>query len=68
MFVEYETREQAEHARKALDGYALSRNDRLRAVMFNDIDKYASIPDQWKPPPKEEYQELVISFSPNFVF
>ncbi|KDD76724.1 eukaryotic translation initiation factor eIF2A [Helicosporidium sp. ATCC 50920] len=48
--VEYESPEAARAAAAALDGYALDKNHRFTAVLFDEAERVAAVPDEWTPP------------------
>ncbi|RWS15335.1 Eukaryotic translation initiation factor 3 subunit B-like protein [Dinothrombium tinctorium] len=57
MFIEYETPEQALEAVKVTDGNRLDKQHILAVNLFNDIEKYANVPEQWDPPKPQPYED-----------
>ena len=55
VFIEYKTREAASDAVKILDGHRLDKTHVFIVNIFTDIDKYASITDEWVPPKPNPY-------------
>ncbi|KAI5647582.1 hypothetical protein M9H77_33587 [Catharanthus roseus] len=54
-FIEYNTPQEAELAREKTNGYKLDRSHVFAVNLFDDIDKYRKIPDEWAPPETKPY-------------
>lgn len=54
-FIEYNTPQEAELAREKTNGYKLDRSHVFAVNMFEDIDKYRKVPDEWAPPETKPY-------------
>ncbi|RUS14352.1 hypothetical protein BC937DRAFT_93938 [Endogone sp. FLAS-F59071] len=57
LFIDYETAEAAVAAVKTLDNYRMDKNHALSVNRFTDVEKYSQIPDEYTPPPEEEFIE-----------
>ncbi|RWS22359.1 Eukaryotic translation initiation factor 3 subunit B-like protein, partial [Leptotrombidium deliense] len=57
LFIEYETADQALEAVKDIDGYRLDKQHVLAVNLFNDIEKYANVPETWEPPKPQPYDD-----------
>ncbi|GAB2300311.1 Eukaryotic translation initiation factor 3 subunit B [Dionaea muscipula] len=49
-FIEYATPQEAELAREKTNGYRLDRSHIFAVNMFEDIEKFMRVPDEWAPP------------------
>jgi len=58
-FVEFQDAEEAERARKKIEGFRLDKNHVFSAFFLNDIFTYSEVPDEWQPPEKPEFREKV---------
>jgi len=57
VFVEFDGPEESARALKKIDGYQLDRNHVFSATLFSEVFQALATPDEWVPPPKEEFQE-----------
>lgn len=55
VFFEYENSEQAQEALKNFNGHKLDKHHVFIVNMFQDIDKFLNIPDEFEEPTKGEY-------------
>lgn len=55
-FVEYENPEQARAARAALDGYQLDKVHKFAAILFDDVDRLAKVPEEYVEPEPRPYE------------
>lgn len=55
-FVEYDDEAAARSARQALDGYALDKSHTFICILFGDLERLNSVPDEYTPPPAKEYE------------
>lgn len=55
VFFEYENNEQAQDGTKTFNGHKLDKHHILKVNMFQDIDKFLNIPDEFEEPEKAEY-------------
>jgi translation initiation factor 3 subunit B len=49
------TPQEAELAREKTNGYKLDRSHVFAVNLFDDIDKYRKVPDEWAPPETKPY-------------
>ncbi|KAM7476202.1 hypothetical protein LguiB_023445 [Lonicera macranthoides] len=54
-FVEYSTPQEAELAKEKTHGYKLDRSHIFAVNMFDDIEKFMNVPDEWAPPETKPY-------------
>ncbi|KAK3035486.1 hypothetical protein RJ639_034456 [Escallonia herrerae] len=54
-FVEYNTPQEAELAKEKTNGYKLDRSHIFVVNMFDDIEKFMKVPDEWAPPETKPY-------------
>lgn len=57
LFVEYETPEIANAARRQIDGFRLDAKHTFLAIKLEDYERYLNLSDKFTPPEKEEYKE-----------
>ncbi|KAL8214149.1 hypothetical protein R6Q57_003598 [Mikania cordata] len=54
-FIEYNTPQEAELAKEKTHGYKLDRAHIFSVNMFDEIDKFMRVPDEWAPPEIKPY-------------
>ncbi|CAN6582289.1 unnamed protein product [Malus baccata var. baccata] len=54
-FLEFNTPQEAELAKERTHGYKLDRSHIFVVNIFNDFDRFMSVPDQWAPPESKPY-------------
>ncbi|GAA0145959.1 hypothetical protein Leryth_013162 [Lithospermum erythrorhizon] len=54
-FIEYNTPQEAELAKEKTHGYRLDKSHIFAVNMFDDIEKFMKVPDQWAPPESKPY-------------
>ncbi|CAA2985342.1 eukaryotic translation initiation factor 3 subunit B-like [Olea europaea subsp. europaea] len=54
-FIEYNTPQEAELAKEKTNGYKLDRSHIFAVNMFDDIEKFLKVPDEWAPPETKPY-------------
>ncbi|XP_076951731.1 eukaryotic translation initiation factor 3 subunit B-like [Bidens hawaiensis] len=54
-FIEYNTPQEAELAKEKTNGYRLDRAHIFAVNMFDEIDKFMNVPDEWAPPEIKPY-------------
>ncbi|MED6173881.1 Eukaryotic translation initiation factor 3 subunit B [Stylosanthes scabra] len=54
-FIEFNTPQEAELAKKETQGYKLDRSHIFSVTMFDEFDKFMKLPDQWAPPESKPY-------------
>lgn len=54
-FIEYNTPQEAELARDKTHGYKLDKSHIFAVNMFDDIEKFMKVPDEWAPPETKPY-------------
>ncbi|KAL3516745.1 hypothetical protein ACH5RR_023647 [Cinchona calisaya] len=54
-FIEYNTPQEAELAKEKTNGYKLDRSHIFAVNMFDDIEKFMKVPDEWAPPETKPY-------------
>ncbi|KAL8162186.1 hypothetical protein V2J09_013675 [Rumex salicifolius] len=54
-FVEFNTPQEAELAKEKTNGYRLDRAHIFAVNMFDEIDKFQRVPDEWAPPETKPY-------------
>ncbi|EFJ13839.1 hypothetical protein SELMODRAFT_446105 [Selaginella moellendorffii] len=54
-FIEYSSPQEAHTARDQADGYKLDKSHVFMVRMFDDIDKYMKVPEQWVAPEIKSY-------------
>ncbi|XP_051147222.1 eukaryotic translation initiation factor 3 subunit B-like isoform X2 [Andrographis paniculata] len=54
-FIEYNTPQEAELAKEKTHGYKLDRKHNFSVNMFDDIDKFMRVPEEWAPPETKPY-------------
>ncbi|KAI3676755.1 hypothetical protein L1987_86371 [Smallanthus sonchifolius] len=54
-FIEYNTPQEAELAKEKTNGYKLDRSHIFVVNMFDEIDRFARVPDEWAPPEIRPY-------------
>ncbi|GFP90453.1 eukaryotic translation initiation factor 3 subunit b [Phtheirospermum japonicum] len=54
-FIEYNTPQEAELAKEKTNGYKLDRSHIFSVNMFDDIDKFMRVPEEWAPPETKPY-------------
>nr|XP_043610796.1 eukaryotic translation initiation factor 3 subunit B-like [Erigeron canadensis] len=54
-FIEYNTPQEAELAKEKTNGYKLGRAHIFAVNMFDEIDKFMNVPDEWAPPEIKPY-------------
>lgn len=55
-FIEFSSPQEAQAARDQTNGYKLDKNHTFAVNMFDDLDKYSKVPDEYVPPTLTEYQ------------
>ncbi|XP_071733109.1 eukaryotic translation initiation factor 3 subunit B-like [Rutidosis leptorrhynchoides] len=55
-FIEYNTPQEAELAKEKTNGYKLDKAHIFSVNMFEEIDKFMKVPDEWAPPEVKEYE------------
>lgn len=50
-FVKFATKDEAEQAMKVTQGLAIDKKHTFKISLYSDLDKYASIPNDYTPPP-----------------
>ena len=50
-FIKFNTREEAENAMQVTQGFAIDKKHKFKVYLYSDLDKYASIPDEYQAPP-----------------
>ncbi|KAI9317686.1 hypothetical protein BX666DRAFT_1939833 [Dichotomocladium elegans] len=56
LFIDFETPEAAHAAIKNLDGHKMSKSHQLSVNRFSDVEKYATMSDEYVPPVQEEFK------------
>lgn len=56
-FVVFENAKDAQTAIKGLNGHRMDKSHVLEAHPFEDVTKYEDVPDEFDPPPQDEYVE-----------
>ncbi|CAH9101713.1 unnamed protein product [Cuscuta europaea] len=54
-FIEYNTPQEAELAKEKTHGYRLDKSHIFVVNLFDDIDKFMKVPDEWAPPDTKVY-------------
>ncbi|MED6203662.1 Eukaryotic translation initiation factor 3 subunit B [Stylosanthes scabra] len=54
-FIEFNTPQEAELAKKETQGYRLDRSHIFSVTMFDEFDKFMKVPDQWAPSESKPY-------------
>ncbi|XP_070025650.1 eukaryotic translation initiation factor 3 subunit B-like [Nicotiana tabacum] len=54
-FIEYNTPQEAELSKEKTHGYKLDRSHIFAVNMFDDIEKFLKVPDEWAPPEIKPY-------------
>ncbi|KAL0464310.1 UNVERIFIED_CONTAM: Eukaryotic translation initiation factor 3 subunit B [Sesamum latifolium] len=54
-FIEYNTPQEAELAKEKTNGYKLDRSHIFAVNMFDDIEKFMKVPEEWAPPETKPY-------------
>nr|GMD65181.1 eukaryotic translation initiation factor 3 subunit B-like [Ipomoea batatas] len=54
-FIEYNTPQEAELAKEKTHGYRLDKSHIFAVNMFDDIEKFMKVPDEWAPPETKVY-------------
>ncbi|CAI9103409.1 OLC1v1001878C1 [Oldenlandia corymbosa var. corymbosa] len=54
-FIEYNTPQEAELAKEKTNGYKLDRSHIFAVNLFDDIEKFMKVPDEWAPPEIKPY-------------
>ncbi|KAF9612679.1 hypothetical protein IFM89_003154 [Coptis chinensis] len=54
-FIEFNTPQEAELAKERTHGYKLDKTHIFAVNLFDDIDKFMKVPDQWAPPETKPY-------------
>ncbi|GAB4828263.1 Eukaryotic translation initiation factor 3 subunit B [Ancistrocladus abbreviatus] len=54
-FIEYNTPQEAELAREKTNGYKLDKSHIFAVNMFDDVEKFMKVPDEWAPPETNPY-------------
>ncbi|XP_057510007.1 eukaryotic translation initiation factor 3 subunit B-like [Actinidia eriantha] len=54
-FIEYNTPQEAELAREKTHNYKLDKSHVFAVNMFDDIEKFLKVPDEWAPPETKPY-------------
>ncbi|XP_057807553.1 eukaryotic translation initiation factor 3 subunit B-like isoform X1 [Salvia miltiorrhiza] len=54
-FIEYNTPQEAELAKDKTHGYKLDRSHIFSVNMFDDIEKFLKVPEEWAPPESKPY-------------
>ncbi|GER55854.1 eukaryotic translation initiation factor 3subunit B [Striga asiatica] len=54
-FLEFDTPQEAELAKEKTNGYKLDRSHVFVVNMFNDIEKFMKVPEEWAPPETKPY-------------
>ncbi|EYU40305.1 hypothetical protein ABFS82_02G135200 [Erythranthe guttata] len=54
-FIEYNTPQEAELAKEKTNGYKLDRSHIFAVNMFDDIEKFMKVPEEWAPPEAKPY-------------
>ncbi|GMH04540.1 hypothetical protein Nepgr_006380 [Nepenthes gracilis] len=54
-FIEYNTPQEAQLAREKTNGYKLDKSHIFSVNMFDDIEKFMKVPDEWAPPESNPY-------------
>ncbi|XP_055817657.1 eukaryotic translation initiation factor 3 subunit B [Solanum dulcamara] len=54
-FIEYNTPQEAELSKEKTHGYKLDRSHIFAVNMFEDIEKFLKVPDEWAPPEIKPY-------------
>ncbi|XP_035841422.1 eukaryotic translation initiation factor 3 subunit B-like [Helianthus annuus] len=54
-FIEYNTPQEAELAKEKTNGYKLDRAHIFAVNMFDEIDRFMKVPDEWAPPESRPY-------------
>lgn len=54
-FIEYNTHQEAELAKEKTHGYKLDRSHIFAVNMFDDIEKFLKVPEEWAPPENKPY-------------
>nr|GEZ67071.1 eukaryotic translation initiation factor 3 subunit B-like [Tanacetum cinerariifolium] len=54
-FIEYNTSQEVELAKEKTNGYKLDRAHIFAVNMFDEIDKFMKVPDEWAPPEIKPY-------------
>ncbi|WOH14507.1 hypothetical protein DCAR_0934026 [Daucus carota subsp. sativus] len=54
-FIEYNTPQEAELAKEKTNGYKLDRAHIFAVNMFDEIEKFMKVPDEWAPPETKPY-------------
>ncbi|CAL5382545.1 unnamed protein product [Camellia sinensis] len=57
-FIEYNTPQEAELAREKTHNYKLDRSHIFAVSMFDDIEKFMKVPDEWAPPEMKPYAPI----------
>jgi len=52
VFVEYDSPESAQRAVREIDGFVLAKKNTFRVNPFEDLERYARVPDEYAPPPE----------------
>ncbi|XP_047340878.1 eukaryotic translation initiation factor 3 subunit B-like [Impatiens glandulifera] len=55
-FIEYNLPQEAEVAREKTNNYKLDRSHIFAVNMFDDIEKFMKVPDEWAPPESKPYE------------
>ncbi|GJU76694.1 eukaryotic translation initiation factor 3 subunit B-like protein [Tanacetum coccineum] len=54
-FIEFNTAQEAELAKEMTHGYKLGKSHVFAVNMFDDIEKFSRVPDEWAPPATTSY-------------
>lgn len=54
-FIEYNTTQEAELAKEKTNGYKLDRAHIFAVNMFDEVDRFTRVPDEWAPPETKSY-------------
>lgn len=55
-FIEYNTPQEAELAKEKTHGYRLDKSHIFAVNMFNEIEEFMKVPDEWAPPQTNAYK------------
>lgn len=58
MFVEFETPAQAQTCVKQLNGKRLDKVHTFQCNLFTDVEKYVTVPEEFRAPAQQEFQQL----------
>ncbi|WMV11052.1 hypothetical protein MTR67_004437 [Solanum verrucosum] len=67
-FIEYNTPQEAELSKEKTHGYKLDRSHIFAVNMFEDIEKFLKVPDEWAPPEIKPYVPGVRLFTSSVFF